>query len=81
MVLEEYDLMRKELYTGGYKVKTTIDCNAQEKLQKAVDSNLAQFTKKQKDGEFLVQGAAAVVDNITCKVVAIVGGTTRKSEE
>ena len=79
--LEEYDLMRKELYTGGYKVKTTIDCNAQEKLQKAVDSNLAQFTKKQKDGEFLVQGAATVVDNITGKVVAIVGGRTQKSEE
>lgn len=63
------------------KVKTTIDCNAQEKLQKAVDSNLAQFTKKQKDGEFLVQGAATVVDNITGKVVAIVGGRTQKSEE
>lgn len=43
--LEEYDLMRKELFTGGYKIKTTIDHNAQEKLQKAVDSNLAQFTK------------------------------------
>lgn len=46
--LEEYDLMRKELFTGGYKIKTTIDHNAQEKLQKAVDSNLAQFTKNKK---------------------------------
>lgn len=79
--LEEYDLMRKELFTGGYKIKTTIDHNAQEKLQKAVDSNLAQFTKKQKDGEFLVQGAATVVDNTTGKVIAIVGGRSQESEE
>lgn len=79
--LEEYDLMRKELFTGGYKIKTTIDHNAQEKLQKAVDSNLVQFTKKQKDGEFLVQGAATVVDNTTGKVIAIVGGRSQESEE
>lgn len=79
--LEEYDLMRKELFTGGYKIKTTIDHNAQEKLQKAVDSNLAQFTKKQKDGEFLVQGAATIVDNTTGKVIAIVGGRSQESEE
>ena len=79
--LEEYDLMRKELYTGGYKVRTTIDHDAQEKLQKSIDSNLAQFTKKQKDGEYLVQGAATVIDNATGKVIAIVGGRTQKSEE
>lgn len=78
--LEEYDLMRKELYTGGYKIKTTIDHSAQEKLQEAVDSNLDFSTKKQEDGDYLVQGAATVVDNRTGKVVAIVGGRTQESE-
>lgn len=77
--LEEYDLMRKELYTGGYKIKTTINHKAQQKLQKAVDSNLDQFTKKQDDGDFLVQGAATVVDNSSGKIVAIVGGRTQDS--
>lgn len=78
--LEQYDLMRTEFFTGGYKVYTSIDLDVQEKLQKAVDSNLSFSKEKLDDGTYLVQGAATAIDNDTGKVIGIVGGRTQESE-
>lgn len=75
---EQYDVCRAELYTGGYRVKTSLDLKVQKKLQKCVDSVLHEFSDKNDEGVYRVQGAAVVVDNKTGKAVAVVGGRTQK---
>ena len=75
---EEYDELysacQKKLYSGGYKIYTTIDMKKQNLLQKAVDDTLASFTEKNDDGTYNMQGAAVSIDNSSGYVVAIVGG-------
>lgn len=81
---EEYDEMytqcQKQLYTGGYRIYTSIDMEKQKELQKQVDENLADFTDKTEDGIYKLQGAAVCIDNSTGKVVAIVGGRSQSVE-
>ena len=71
---ELYDSCQKELYSGGYKIYTTIDMDKQKKLQKSVKDNLAGFKEKDKEGMHKMQGSAVCIDNSTGNVVAIVGG-------
>lgn len=72
-----YNDISAKLYTGGYKIYTSIDMNKQQELQDAVDSNLAHYTDVNDEGIYTFQGAATCIDNTTGKVVAIVGGRTQ----
>lgn len=73
-----YEEALSDLYSGGYTVKTSIDLKAQTKLQEIIDSTLASFKKKNKEGVYVYQGASTVIDNNTGKVIAIVGGRQQK---
>ncbi|MCI6730796.1 MAG: penicillin-binding protein [Lachnospiraceae bacterium] len=75
---EEYDLMKTELYTGGYQVYTSIDRDMQDTLQKVLDDTLSFDQEKTTDGIYQFQGAATVIDNETGKVAAIVGGRSQE---
>lgn len=60
---------------GGYKIYTSFNQKDQKNLQNAVDDVLDKKSKKkQKDGRYLLQGAAVSIDNKTGYVTAIVGG-------
>lgn len=73
-----YDECHNLLYTGGYQIYTTLSTSKQNKLQKTVNSTLAGFKEKTKDGVYKLQGAATCIDNKTGFVVAIVGGRKQK---
>lgn len=72
-----YNDISAKLYTGGYKIYTSIDMNKQQELQDAIDSNLSHYTDVNDEGIYTFQGAATCIDNTTGKVVAIVGGRTQ----
>ena len=79
---EYYDEMYKQakhkLYTGGYKVTTTMNLKAQKNLQKIFDKELAFNTKvDESTGIYQFQGAMTVIDNETGKVVAMIGGRSQ----
>lgn len=69
-----YEECQKSLYTGGYRIYTSINLTRQDELQAAVDEGLADFTEVDGDGIYTLQGAATCIDNATGRVVAIVGG-------
>lgn len=71
---ELYNKCQKSLYYEGYRIYTSFDLNKQKKLQNAVDETLADYTEKDKDDTYTLQGAAVSVDNKTGRVVAMVGG-------
>lgn len=79
---ESYDEMyyryQKKLYTGGYRIYTSIDLHKQEILQESIDKELDKFTDQIEEGIFKLQGAAVCVDNDTGRVVAIVGGRSQE---
>lgn len=81
---EEYDEMysncKQSLYTGGYRIYTSIDMDMQKQLQESVSSQLSMFTEKTDDGIYKVQGAAVTIDNSTGRVAAIVGGREEDQE-
>ena len=77
---ELYDDCYNSLHTSGYQIYTSLNTGIQKKLQKAVNQQLAGFKEKnKKDGMYKLQGAATCINNITGKVVAIVGGRHQKS--
>ena len=71
---DQYSKESSKIRSGGYTIYTSLESGKQAILQKAVDKNLENFTKKEKDGRYEMQGAAVAVDNKTGYVVAIVGG-------
>lgn len=71
---ELYAACQKELYTGGYKIYTSIDLTKQTLLQKAIDEELQDFTEVNDEGIYKMQSAGVCIDNETGCVVAIVGG-------
>ena len=73
-----YDTCLQSLYTGGYRIYTSIDMDMQNQLQTAVNEKLSGFTEKTEDDTYKVQGSATCIDNRTGRVVAVVGG--RKSD-
>lgn len=81
---EEYEEMytncKQSLYTGGYRIYTSIDMDMQRQLQESISSKLSMFTEKTDDGIYKVQGAAVTIDNETGRVVAIVGGREEDQE-
>lgn len=74
---ELYYRYQNKLYTGGYRIYTSIDLDKQERLQKSVDKTLEKFTDTNEDGIYKLQGAAVCIDNDTGRVVAIVGGRSQ----
>jgi len=75
---EMYKQEKHKLYTGGYKVTTTMNLKAQKNLQKIFDKELAFNTKvDESTGIYQFQGAMTVIDNETGKVVAMIGGRSQ----
>lgn len=72
-----YHDISNKLYTGGYKIYTSIDMNKQVLLQQSLDKYLAEYTDVNEEGIYTFQGSATCIDNNTGKVVAIVGGRTQ----
>lgn len=77
---EAYYRLQKTLFTGGYRIYTSIDLEKQAMLQRAVDEGLADFTDTGAEGVYKLQGSAACIDNRTGRVVAIVGGRSQESD-
>lgn len=75
---EAYEEARKDIYARRYTITTSLDPDAQAKVQKAVDEALKGNREKGKDGKsYALQGAATAVDLQTGKVVAVAGGRTQ----
>ncbi len=69
-----YNYWQQKMYTGGYRIYTSLDLSLQETLQKAVDDNFLTHDEKNEDGVYELQASATCIDNATGLVVAIVGG-------
>ena len=75
---EMYADCQKSLFTGGYRIYTSIDLNIQQELQDAIDNGLSDFTDTTDEGIYELQGAGVCIDNSTGYVVAIVGGRSQE---
>ena len=75
-----YDTCKK-LFTGGYRIYTSLDLDAQSQLQASVDEVLAGFGEKSDEGIYELQGAAVCIDNTTGMVRAIIGGRSQDDVE
>lgn len=78
---ESYAESRQELVNGGYKIETSIDMKLQSKLQSIIDNKFKSYTKKQKNGLYMKQASATMIDNKTGNVVAIVGGRSQENKK
>ena len=75
---ERYDYYQNLLYTGGYRVYTSIDLKQQSKLQDVLDRKLSPYEEKNEEGVYQLQGSSVCIDNETGRVVAIVGGRSQE---
>ena len=70
--LEQYELEKANLYSGGYKIYTALDTTKQEALQEILDDELSFDREVNSDSEiYALQGAVTVIDNDTGKVVDV----------
>lgn len=76
-----YDACNAKLFTGGYRIYTSLDLDAQSRLQASVDEVLAGFGEKSDEGIYELQGAAVCIDNTTGMVRAIIGGRSQDDVE
>lgn len=76
-----YDTCNEKLFTGGYRIYTSLDLDAQSQLQTSVDEVLAGFGEKSDEGIYELQGAAVCIDNTTGMVRAIIGGRSQDDIE
>lgn len=74
-----YEETRDLLYTGGYRVYTSLDPAKQQILQASIDDVLSFDETVAGNGIYALQGAATVVDNSNNRVVAICGGRSQES--
>lgn len=77
---ESYARARDELYTGGYRIYTSLNPARQSILQSAVDQGLSFDGETAENGIFALQGAAVAINNDTGKVEAIVGGRSQETD-
>ncbi|MFG6331702.1 MAG: PBP1A family penicillin-binding protein [Lachnospiraceae bacterium] len=75
---EDYDACRRKLYTGGYRVYTSIDMDTQKLLQDSVDRQLSGYNTLNSNGTYALQASAVCIDNQTGLVTAIVGGRSQQ---
>lgn len=73
-----YTECQKRLYTGGYRIYTSLDLTMQDKLQSAVDETLQEFTETNEEGVYALQSSAVCIDNANGYVKAIVGGRSQE---
>ncbi|MCD8241115.1 MAG: PBP1A family penicillin-binding protein, partial [Lachnospiraceae bacterium] len=74
---EDYETCNELLYTGGYRIYTSIDMDAQALLQNTVDETLKDYNTMDTNGTYALQAAAVTIDNDTGLVAAIVGGRSQ----
>lgn len=74
---DAYSAWNQKLFTGGYRIYTSIDLSMQEKLQNTIDERLSFNTDTQDSGVYALQGAGVTIDNSNGKVTAIVGGRSQ----
>jgi len=72
-----YETNNKKLFTGGYRIYTSIDMNVQNKLQEIIDNKMAFNTETNENGVYALQSAGVCIDNQTGTVKAIVGGRSQ----
>lgn len=78
---EVYAEMRHKLYTGGYKVYTTLNTEVCNNLQAVLDEHLAfDDSVNAETGIYELQGAITCIDNSTGKVIGVVGGRSQEME-
>ncbi|MFV0464575.1 MAG: transglycosylase domain-containing protein [Lachnospiraceae bacterium] len=71
---QEYAKCQRMLFTGGYRIYTSLSLPIQKELQNSVDTSLKLFTETNEEGVYELQASAVCIDNITGFVSAIVGG-------
>lgn len=74
---KEYASCQNKLYSGGYRVYTSLDPEKQKLLQETIDKGLSVSQEKSKNGVYKLQSSAVTIDNDTGRVVAIVGGRSQ----
>lgn len=75
---EQYAETKHKLYTGGYRIYTTLDSEVCDNLQAILDDKLSFSDEINEDtGIYELQGAITCVDNETGKVIAVVGGRSQ----
>ena len=74
---ELYADCQKSLFTGGYRIYTSIDLDIQKELQQAIDDGLSDFTDTTEEGVYKLQSSGVCIDNETGRVTAIVGGRSQ----
>lgn len=78
---EAYEVAKAQLYTGGYKVYTTIDTEVQAEMQSVLDDGLSFNSEiNEESGIYTLQGAMTVIDNDNGKVIAIIGGRSQDDD-
>lgn len=76
----DYAVYKQKLYTGGYRIHTTLNQEKYRQLQAILDATLAEYNNEQtEDGIYAFQGGMAVIDNQTHKVIALIGGRSGSS--
>lgn len=73
-----YSTYQATLFTGGYRIYTSIDMTKQNLLQQIVDEKMKDKPDTNSDGIYLTQAAAVCIDNSTGYVTAIVGGRSQE---
>lgn len=76
---KSYTHNQRALFTGGFRIYTSIDLEKQDLLQESLDEVLGDFKEKNDEGIYLLQGASTCIDNKTGRVVAIVGGREQET--
>ncbi len=74
---ELYYQKQHSLYTGGYRIYTSIDLEMQKQLAKCIDDRTAEYTEVNSEGIYALQAAAVCIDNESGRVAAIVGGRSQ----
>ena len=74
---QDYDTCHELLYTGGYRVYTSIDLEMQQLLQNTIDEQLMDYNTLNNNGTYALQSSAVCIDNSNGQVTAIVGGRTQ----
>ena len=73
-----YSECQKKLYTGGYRIYTSIDLSLQDELQQSVNDTLSGYTGVNDEGVYELQASAVCIDNDNGYVRAIVGGRSQE---
>lgn len=77
---ELYIECNESLYTGGYRIYTSLDMGMQDLLQDTIDKKMDGYNDVSEDGIYELQSAAVCIENSTGLVKALVGGRSQELE-